>query len=142
MVIKTKDQLLFDEEQLFYFATSLTIFPWLQEAVECQSIQIKSSDFLHGSTALTFAVISCWNCQNNWRLHSSSCIATVATDAETGLFTQKHIFLRLISTSSFFSRRRISPLGKFYPRCYDFLRVKQLIVSTQSRCGYVEHREK
>ena len=43
------------------------------------------NDFLHGSTALTFAVISCWNCQNNWRLYSSSRIATVATDAETGL---------------------------------------------------------
>ena len=45
-------------------------------------------DFLDGSAALTFAVISCSNCQNNWKLYSSSHIATVATDAEMGLYLE------------------------------------------------------
>ena len=45
-------------------------------------------DFLDGSAALTFAVISCWNCQNNWRLYSNSRIATVATAAEMSILWQ------------------------------------------------------
>ena len=46
-------------------------------------------NFLDGSTALTFAVISCRNCQNNWRLYSTLHIATVTMDAEMGLSFEK-----------------------------------------------------
>ena len=42
-------------------------------------------DFLDGSAALTFAVIYRWNCQNHWRLYSSSRIATVTRDTEMGI---------------------------------------------------------
>ena len=50
-------------------------------------------DFLDGSTALTCAVISCWNCKKKKkketrRLHSTSRIATVTMDTEIGLSTR------------------------------------------------------
>ena len=58
-----------------------SFFDWL-----LWSFQIKALvDFLDGSTALTFAVISCWNCQNSWRSYSSSRI-TITTDAEMDLY--------------------------------------------------------
>ena len=71
------------------------------------------------TVALTFAVVSCWNCQNNWRLYYSLRIATVAMDAEMGLNLLHETTWRRSDENIPTSPQRCH--GKFYslpPSCF------------------------